>query len=228
MDNFFELYRDYSAAMAYVEVQDNDYNIGIGSAFHIGDGIFITARHVVCDKKILKMETKNEIVELVSAPLYHPDPDIDIAIIVTANTDLLHIELGGHLDDWIDDGLILSKVLVMGYPPIPLSIEPVLISTVAEINGIVDTYIGSRHPQFILSATARGGFSGGVAILNDGSALGVITESLVADYKPEELGYLSVLTIEPILHCLAHHKVMPNRVHDFWRIEGSEKSLWQT
>ncbi|MFK4308441.1 hypothetical protein ABH957_003117 [Bacillus sp. RC242] len=232
MVNYIEIYRKYRTAMAYIEVQNPDSTIGIGSAFHIGEGVFVTARHVVYDNKILKMARteqnwdEEESIEIIEKPLFHPNSDIDVAIIRTANFDLPFIEIGGHLDDWINKSFILSKVVVMGYPPIPLSKEPALVTTVAEINGIIDTYIGSNHPQFILSSMARGGFSGGVALLNDGSALGVITESLVSNDKPAELGYFSVLTIEPILSCLAHNKAMPKRINDFWRIEGFEKTIW--
>jgi len=232
VDNAIEIYRKNCKAMAYIEVESPDSTTGIGSAFHIGEGVFVTARHVVDNNKILKMARteqkydEEKVIEIIEDPLFHPNSDIDVAIIKTANSNLPFIEIGGHLDDWINKSFILSKVVVMGYPPIPLSKEPTLVTTMAEINGIVDTYLGSNHPQFILSSMARGGFSGGVALLNDGSALGVITESLVSNNQPAELGYFSVLTIEPILSCLAHNKAMPKRINEFWRIEGFEKTIW--
>jgi hypothetical protein len=41
-----ELYHRYGCCMAYITVEkDGDENIG--SAFHVGDGVFVTARHVV-------------------------------------------------------------------------------------------------------------------------------------------------------------------------------------
>ena len=42
-----ELFRKYSAAMAYVVVAGQDGKEGIGSAFHVGEGVYVTARHVV-------------------------------------------------------------------------------------------------------------------------------------------------------------------------------------
>ena len=74
----------------------------------------------------------------------------------------------------------------MGYPPVPFSKEPLLVSTLAEVNAVVDKYTGG-HPHFIVSALARGGFSGGIALTEEGHTLGVITESLGQNGKPEEL-----------------------------------------
>ncbi|MGX1118000.1 hypothetical protein RKD37_003363 [Streptomyces ambofaciens] len=41
--------------MAYVEVESPNGDLGIGSAFHVGDGVFLTARHVVEDKRITEI-----------------------------------------------------------------------------------------------------------------------------------------------------------------------------
>lgn len=49
------LYYQHASALAYIDVLKQDGNRAIGSAFHIGDGIFVTARHVL---------ERNEIVEI--------------------------------------------------------------------------------------------------------------------------------------------------------------------
>jgi hypothetical protein len=56
---------------------------------------------------------------------------------------------------------------------------------------------------------ARGGFSGGVVLSEWGVALGIVTSSLLKNGVPEELGYLTVLTVEPILECLGAHGLLP-------------------
>ena len=99
-----------------------------------------------------------------------------------------------HLDDWIGDDMILHSTLVLGYPPIPFSNSPVLFTTKAEVNAVIDKYTGGR-PQFILSCMARGGFSGGLSINESGFSMGVRAESLTKDNEPTELGYLSVISI---------------------------------
>jgi hypothetical protein len=53
----------------------------------------------------------------------------------------------------------------------------------AEINAVLDKR-NERHPYFILSATARPGLSGSLAVTVDGDALGVTTQSLVVDHAP--------------------------------------------
>jgi hypothetical protein len=71
------------------------------------------------------------------------------------------------------------------------------------------TYI---HPL----SHAKGGFSGGVAISEGGQVLGLITESLLAHGQPVELGYLAVITVEPIYVCLADHKLLPLTQAEGW------------
>src|SRR6185503_18471577 len=41
------LFRKYAPAMAYVVVEKPNGDESIGSAFHVGEGVFVTARHVV-------------------------------------------------------------------------------------------------------------------------------------------------------------------------------------
>jgi hypothetical protein len=117
-------------------------------------------------------------------------------------------QLGGWLDDWLGDELTLEPVLIMGYPPIPFGSEPLLVATRAEVNTVLDKR-HERPPYFIVSAMARGGFSGSLAITDFEAALGVTTESLVMDAQPSQLGYFAVLSVEPVLVCLDHHGALP-------------------
>ena len=112
------------------------------------------------------------------------------------------------MDDWLGDELTLEPVLVLGYPPVPFDSGPQLFAMRTEINRVLDKR-HERHPYFILSAMARGGFSGGLAITEIENALGVITESLVMSDQPTELGYFAALSVEPVYDCLDHHGVLP-------------------
>lgn len=226
-------YQKFRGAMAYIEVRDHHGDIGIGSAFHIGSGVYVTARHVVDKNTILHISTtesynvpddkgnitihgkerrfKNidaKVLTIKSGPFYHPDENVDVAILVVEENDNVFVELGGHLNDWIDDAqFLLWPVIIMGYPKIPFSRGPILFVSTAEINAVVDKYNGF-HPHFIVSSMARAGFSGGLCLIDE-NVLGVIVESLVFDKNPTELGYLSVLTVEPIYDCLLKHKIVP-------------------
>jgi hypothetical protein len=50
---------------------------------------------------------------------------------------------------------------------------------------------------------ARGGFSGGGVLSECDFVLGIVTMSLVRNNAPEELGYLTVLSVEPIRNAWA-------------------------
>ena len=243
------VYDSYAAGVAYISILNKKGDEGIGSCFHIGDGVFITAKHVVegCTIKEIGTtvalrrfyeteDTKNtggtlvdipfspKITSNYKGPFFHPDDKIDVAALIVQDIDAPILPLGDHLDDWLGDEYVLSEVVIMGYPPIPFSITPLLITSKCEVNAIVDKYTGG-HPHFILSSMARGGFSGGPAITDEGIVLGVITESLIHDHEPVELGYLSVLSVEGIYGCISHHRIVPKNIDDQWNGFWNKESI---
>lgn len=232
--SFQELYLRYCNAVALVEIQRADGSIGCGTAFHIGEGVFVTARHVVEGNKILSIETttrgyhrdfrggneeydgrkykqyEREKGQLVSGPHFSSIGDADVAILVVQGIDAPRIKLSLDSYDYlfVDEEVILSEVLIMGYPPIPFSDGPRMVASRAEVNTVIDKYIGGA-PYFLISSTARGGFSGGPCLGVDGKALGLVTESLVKNNQPEENGFMAVLTVKPIIWCLVENKLVP-------------------
>src|SRR5690606_19671552 len=53
------LYEECRPAVAYVEVYDSRTDTrGIGTAFHVGGGVFVTARHVIEGKRITRLGTR--------------------------------------------------------------------------------------------------------------------------------------------------------------------------
>ncbi|MBB1340033.1 trypsin-like peptidase domain-containing protein [Pseudoalteromonas sp. SR45-6] len=235
------LFEKYASAVVYVSVELPNGNQSIGTAFHVGEGVFVTARHVVEDNKILEIANtvgrgfldpsdgsigdieNNSYKELgpgkgklVKGPLFHPDRSVDIAALVVEGLNCAVVPLGSHLDDWInDEAFCLAEVLVMGYPPIPFSKEPKLIATRAEVNTIIDKYTGG-HPHFIVSSIARGGFSGGPCLIEWNFTLGVVTESLVEGDNSPEAGYMAVVSIEPVFVCLSHNGILPKKQAEGW------------
>jgi len=122
---------------------------------------------------------------ITSGPHFHDDQNIDVACFKASPFPEHYIPLGGQLDDFLGQyELVLYRTLVLGYPPIPFADRPVLVASVGEINALVDKYTGG-HPHFVVSTIARGGFSGGPALVAynednaDGgtAALGLITET---------------------------------------------------
>lgn len=250
-----KLYAEHAHAIAYVDVETERGDRSIGSAFHIGEGVFVTARHVVENcriievkmtepvpvssreyfRDILKVDVTDEYIkeydeklgevmghpplfkhfvkplEIVAGPFFAAEPGFDVAVFRVRE---IHdaagiVKLGVHWDDWVYRGLWhLSDAIVLGYPPVPMVNHPVLVSARAEIH----TFVVPRHApavHFILSATPRGGFSGGVAIHEGGDALGVITSSFNMNHEPEQLGFFAVLSVEAIYKCLQHNNMYP-------------------
>jgi Trypsin-like peptidase domain len=242
--NLRELYLQYGCCMAAV-VSELDGDEGIGAAFHVGDGVFVTARHVVENRAIKEVcltdpdlfyrsklypKEKNGSytidansprmcadihggLKITAGPFFHSDPLVDVAVFqVSGISPNAHfIPLGGHLDDWVGHGdFVLSRALVLGYPPVPFTLEPVLVAATCDLNAVVDLRAGpGQQLHFILSATPRGGFSGGVAFSEYGFALGVITQSLTQNNATAELGFFATTSIEAVYVCLQESGLLP-------------------
>jgi hypothetical protein len=121
------------------------------------------------------------------------------------------VPLGSHLDDWIGSGRFRAQRSPrLGYPPIPFTREPVLIAAASYVNAVVDLELGSsRTSHFLLSGVPRGGFSGGGRALPLGIRARVVTQSLLNQVGPAELGYFAATSIEAVWECLARSKMMP-------------------
>lgn len=233
---FQETYLRAAAAVAFVAVEATDGTAGIGSAFHIGEGVFITARHVVEGVTIQEIATTKSVhlleegggqvmpprlLHLIDGPHFGPD-DLDVSV--------FRVDLGGQvlpaitLSDHTDYGLgendlVLSDILILGYPPIPFTTVPSQVATLGQINAVVRV----RHSSvlhFIASAMARGGFSGGPVLDASGKAVALVTESLGHGEAPTETGYMSLLSIEPAVDLAARtygfsiHGAYPGRYSD--------------
>lgn len=216
---FHETYVRSAGAMAFIAVVDSKGDGGIGSAFHIGDGVFVTARHVIDGATIKEIATTKSAhlsdeaggkpmpprrFKIIDGPYYGAD-GLDVAVfrVDLGDTPLPAITVSQHTDYSLgENDLILSDILVVGYPPIPFTTVPSQVVTLGQINAVVRV----RHSpvlHFIASTMARGGFSGGVALDESGLALGLVTESLGEGEMPVETGYMSLLSIEPAVDLAA-------------------------
>lgn len=227
----------HRSSVAFVATTDSRGDAGIGTAFHVGEGIFVTARHVLENRVVTEIGFDDDAIAylrnegaaasgtmripgivITHGPYFHRDPQVDVGCFRLSVRPESHIPLGGHLDDFLGQyELVLYRTLALGYPPVPLSDRPALFASSGEVNALVELYGGTRHPHFIISSMARGGFSGGPVLVaynednpNGGTALlGVVTQSLVKNGDLTETGYFAVLTVEPIYDCLEQHGILP-------------------
>lgn len=233
---FQETYTRAAGAVAFVTIIDEKGDEGIGSSFHIGQGIFVTARHVIDGVTLKEIATTKSArlgeetggkttpprrLEIVEGPYFGPD-GLDLAVfrVDLGEAPLPAIAVSQHTDASLcENDFVLSDILVIGYPPIPFTTLPSQVVTLGQINAVVRV----RHSpvlHFIASATARGGFSGGVALDQSGTALALVTESLGQGGMPVETGYMSLLSIEPAVDLAAEkfgfscHGAYPGRYTD--------------
>lgn len=244
----------YVSAVAFIAIEGPDGTPGIGTATHVGEGVFLTARHVVEGNTITEVtstertyvplpegsmggsmihdtsgtwlghEVRNENRTITRGPYFHPHDEVDLAAFVVDGLDGMTpwVPLGGHLDDWIGGvDFVLNEVVVMGYPPIPMTGRPYLVATRAEVNAQVD-YYDTPHVHWIISAPARGGFSGAMVINEQGLCLGVVGRSVLLGDGPAELGFMSATSVEPIYVLLAEAKILPSCQSEGW------DDLWNT
>jgi hypothetical protein len=216
---FRETYVRAAGAVAFVAIIDKKGDEGIGTAFHIGDGIFVTARHVVDGVTIKEVATTKSAhlteeaggkvapprhLEILEGPYFGPD-NLDVAIfrVDLGGVPLPAIAVSDHTDYSLkENDLVLSNILVLGYPPIPFTTMPSQVVTLGQINAVVRVW-HSPVLHFIASTMARGGFSGGVALDQSGVAVALVTESLGESDMPVETGYMSLMSIEPAVDLAA-------------------------
>jgi hypothetical protein len=130
-DTAHAVFKKYAGVMAYISVEQ-DGRHSIGSAFHIGEGVFVTARHVTDGKNIKQVAMthegyveltgdeatktteflhgkpvrwiKNGVLEIVKGPYYHRDPTVDVAVFEVEGLDpgTPFVQLGGHFDEFLE------------------------------------------------------------------------------------------------------------------------------
>jgi hypothetical protein len=229
MNRMQAYYQALRERVVRVTVEDKNGDISTGTAFHIGEGYFATARHVIDGFRSIRLDHMDgfamiESIEIVNT-FFPSDKTIDVALLKTAIeftpyhlgyydgsaeralANFKGIPFGALIDDAVSDDHILSEVLLMGFPPIPFSGYPELVAVRGEVNASMKKYVGSAHYCHLISTVARGGFSGGPVIDDYGVLLGIFVESLVKDANPSELGFAAALSIEPLLRLLKDNEI---------------------
>lgn len=147
-------------------------DINIGSGFFITPNTIVTCKHVyqelIRDKTYIEDENGKKYT--VAQVIPHPNEKIDIIKLITK-------EPFDFFTHSIEDNIILTeKVIVFGYPPIPLSSRPFLMANLGEVSSIVDNYLDGTD-CIILSCILRPGNSGGPIINEYGKLIGISTQN---------------------------------------------------
>lgn len=220
-----QLFARYGACVVRVQVRTGEGDLANGTAFHIGGGAFATAAHVVAgmsDIELFERDTTTAWDEghPVTEVLRHPDADIDLAVLLSplwrdrfgdhSSADAAQpaapqfIDIPEMWGEWIEDSLMLSKGMICGYPRVPFARAPYKIAVSAEINADINRY-DRQHVHFIVSATARGGFSGAPFMSEFDMLLGVVIESL---HEDNDTSFMAVIATEPLIEILDRNEAL--------------------
>lgn len=192
---------NYSSSVFYVEVITPAGGYDIGTAFHLGDGFFATARHVIAGNKITKLGrndtsqkshfTESGAQRSTRFPFFetdkivntyvHPSEAVDVALIEIDRRDIYPIvQLDPGTDARTEGEYLMQEVVTLGYPPIPFATGAHLVVFRGEVSAVIENRI-DKHRHFVISGMARGGFSGGPVLSVDSPnrAIGLVCNSLV-------------------------------------------------
>lgn len=146
-------------------------NSGIGSGSFIDNNVIITCKHVVEDLKgEIQIHDEQGNQYTIQNIIPHPNENIDLAKIITKE------KYSGFTYQLEDSISIIEKVIVFGYPPIPLASKPFLLANLGEVSSIVDNYL-DKTECLILSCITRPGNSGGAVINEYGKLVGIMIQN---------------------------------------------------
>ena len=157
----------------------------IGTAYYIGDNMFVTAAHCINGLKTMNLLLDDSYPISLKEVWFANDVDpqlYDVAIIVT----------DGEIDIptlRFDEAVVLDPVIVMGYPPVP-GMFPIQTTETATVGALIPhqkSAIGevvspsknyvSKLDYFIINARVKGGNSGGPVINSWGKVIGTVVET---------------------------------------------------
>ncbi|WP_437753652.1 S1 family peptidase [Sorangium sp. So ce1389] len=190
---------------------------GIGTGFLVGPDVIVTARHVVEDLANFEVAVRlyptpvflkpgeappqpDPRIVRHGPPRFHQDARIDVAVVplLTPVPWVPPIHLGSA-------ARLLEEVAILGYPPVPLSAEAMLLANKGEVSATLPLYSGGR--MLVLTCQLRGGYSGGPVLNGAGEAIGVVSRNLVRQVRDfetldEGLGFAAAVPIDYVREIL--------------------------
>ncbi len=192
----------YCNSVVMIEHKDKagDFSIGTGFYFAAGNEKFvkpliITNKHVLENASSIKVFSKDDI------EIHYSSIKVD------DKRDLGFIELESQLESatfhFNPAREILSEVLTIGYPSIPMTKQAYQVYHKGELNSFVEDY--QDNQIFLFSAKTSSGNSGSPIIDKYGMVIGIVTEELFEKeqfYQKGKLPYYAGIPTEEIIKSL--------------------------
>lgn len=173
----------YKTAVLKIENIDYSENYSIGSGFlteYCNNQYLVTNRHVIEKAKKINVFDiyDNEI--LICEPIVHPT--IDLAIIkIIKNTNYALLKLNSNIN-------ILSEIITIGYPKIPMTRKAYQVCHKGEVNSFVKCFQNNEY--FLISAKTSAGNSGSPVINELGTVVGIVAQEFFEKNALVEKGVL--------------------------------------
>ena len=179
------------------KAKSGDYSIGTGFYYaacnsNIEKHLIITNKHVLENAKSIKVFTKDDV-------------EIKYSSICTdKKRDIGFIELDSKLSSQnfhFNSGVeVLSELITIGYPSIPMTKQAYQVYHKGELNSLVEDYYDNK--LFLFSAKTSSGNSGSPIIDKYGMIIGIVTEELFEQeqfFQKGKLPYYAGIPTEEII-----------------------------
>lgn len=185
----------YQNSVVKIENIDKNKDAAIGTGFLIeneGTQIIVTNKHVL--EKSIKLRIFDKDDREISFEDPYKDDQSDLAIIPLSSK--LNSP-GFHLNSSME---ILSEIITIGYPSIPMTKLAYQVYHKGEVNSFVEDYSGNK--LFLISAKTSSGNSGSPVIDKTGTVIGIITEELFEKEQFKEKGKLPYYAAIPSIEII--------------------------
>lgn len=173
-----QIYNQYIESLSFkanfwqlnnVKITDNKF---MGSGSFIGKNKIVTCKHVMdeLDMEKILIEDESSKRYTIKSIKRSPSENIDLLIIETEK------EFNFFPYEIEESTNLVERVIVFGYPPIPLTTKPFLITNLGEISAEVDNCTDGTD-CLILSTITRPGNRGGPILNKFGKLIGIMSQN---------------------------------------------------
>ncbi|SRX76435.1 S1 family peptidase [Aequorivita antarctica] len=181
----------YRNSVFKIENTDKNDKIDIGTGFLIkdfGKNIIVTNEHVIAKAKklrLLDVDDKSFKFSILYENKYEDVAFLEIEVDLSKISEFVFSQ----------EQEILSEIITIGYPSIPMSKAAYQVIHKGEINSHIENYSGNK--LFLISAKTSSGNSGSPVINEKGQVLGMVAQELFEKGALIEKGKLPYIVVIP-------------------------------